>query len=424
MAHRARRARLAAWSPWIAVILLAAVLLVAVGYNSADADTRLHTLLASHLASLPLSHWIAPEWWGWKGWQGDGQGLYREHPIGILILPALLEKLGYPAAQAPLLVNAIYEILTLVLLQRLAAFLVTPLESRALLWQIQLIPVAFTFRIRANHEQAVLLFLVAALLGTELSRTSAWAIALTVFGVVATLLVKGVFAIPALLFCAVWLWTVRRREAGPGSDATAWLGLGIAAAVGLAVALGYEYAYRHVTGQSFVDYYFTSQFARAAEPQSPWHVFHKLYNFVWYAARVLAFASPVSVAAAIAAWRYRRDFVRVLERKPLAASDPRDARARQGLVFAAGVTLLYLLFFSMSDRDSIRYIFPSYYLFAACGFVVLMRVWTPLRSFAERLDRHGPIVPAAVWLATLLLGVAAFLLHVPRFKMWSPPGSF
>jgi hypothetical protein len=407
---------------WLAAFLVAAVALVATHYQSADPDTRLHTLLTTHLASLPPSRWIAPEWWGFPGWKGAG-GLYREHPVGILLLPTIIAKLGYPASQAPLLINAVFEIFTIVLIQRLAAFLVSPLEARALAWQIQLIPIAFTFRIRANHEQAVLLFVLAALYGVERSRRSAPWIALVVAAVVATTLVKGIFFVPALLCCAVWLWIVRAPADARRGDAAAWFGLVLAGLAAVGVGAGYELLYRHITGVSFLSFYLGTQLGRAAEPHSAYHFFRKFYNFAWYMARVLWFGAPVSLAAGAAAWRYRRDFVHALEKRALGGRTPAEQRARQGLVFAVAIAVFYAALFSLSDRESIRYIFPAYYLFAAAGFVVLMRTCPPFSRFSERLDRYHPVVPAAVWLATFFLSLSAGLLRIPRLKFWSLPGS-
>ena len=44
-------------------------------------------------------------------------------------------------------------------------------EARALRLFAQLLPIAFTFRVRANHESALLLCLLLALYGLERART-------------------------------------------------------------------------------------------------------------------------------------------------------------------------------------------------------------------------------------------------------------
>ena len=140
------------WLAWGGVLVVAAILLIVVNVRAADSDSGLHIGLVERLNTLPVSRWIAPEWWGLWGFEG----LYREHPIGILIPPLILAKLGFPASQAPFLANAIYQVLSLVIIQHIAATVVTAVEARALAWMLQLIDCVHLSH-RANHEQAVLL---------------------------------------------------------------------------------------------------------------------------------------------------------------------------------------------------------------------------------------------------------------------------
>jgi hypothetical protein len=100
-AHR-RTATLA----WIAAAVLSFLLIAVVGFTSGDPDSRVYAGISARLAAEPFARWIAPEWWGlW-----DFTGPFREHPIGILVLPALLGRIGYPAPQAAYAVNGIFQI--------------------------------------------------------------------------------------------------------------------------------------------------------------------------------------------------------------------------------------------------------------------------------------------------------------------------
>src|SRR5678809_1082906 len=69
------------WLAWGSVLVLAAILLVVVNVRAADSDSGLHIRFVERLNNLPMSRWIALEWGGLWGFEG----LYREHPIGILI---------------------------------------------------------------------------------------------------------------------------------------------------------------------------------------------------------------------------------------------------------------------------------------------------------------------------------------------------
>src|SRR5436190_16405895 len=72
-----------AWGAALAVVVLA---LVSVDFASQDPDSALYAAISARLAGLPVRAWIAPEWWGL--WGGDGP--YRENPVGVFLIPALL----------------------------------------------------------------------------------------------------------------------------------------------------------------------------------------------------------------------------------------------------------------------------------------------------------------------------------------------
>jgi hypothetical protein len=324
--------------------------------------------------------------------------------------------LGYPALQAPYALNALYQVLTIVLLQRLAAMLVPGLEARALGWLVQLLPIAFTFRIRANHEQAVLLCLVAALYGVERSRTRPrWAL-LTVAGLVGLLLVKGALAAFGPALCALWL--LARRFAAPEPappDRAAWLG--VAAGVGAmgATAGLYELLYRQATGEPFWSFYLARQLGVAAATGEGSRLAATLYGLAWYLGRVLWFPFPWSLALVGAAWQARR--VR-RPSGPASEGEPVHTGALAGASFAIAAVVLYVGLFSLSDRRADRYIFPAYYAVGVAGGVAALRLAPRLRRLAVHLDR--PWVPAAVWAATFAAHLFAGRLGLPTVKVWAP----
>lgn len=412
------RTALAEWLPWLGALLIAAVVLPAVGFETRDPDSHLYAFIASRLAGLPISHWLTPEWWG--AW--NTEGLFREHPVGIFLLPALLGKIGYPALQAAYLANAFYQILTLIVVQRVAAFLVMPVESRALAWMLQLLPIAFTYRIRGNQEQAVLLLLLVALWGTERSRKDSRWIAVTMFAVVATMLVKDIFVALVVMCCVLWLLLVRHTEgAQQGSERTAWFGIGLSVCAALAVGIGYELLYRHITHEPFFSVYVSRVVVDAVRPHTNrgWSLFRKLYNLVWYSGRLLWFAFPASVVAIAAAWKWRRELAtRFSSSAPRTASA--TARTIDGLAFTLGVSLVALVGLSLSDREADRYIFCVYYVLGACGMVAALRFWPALGRWAKNLDRYGAVVPAALWVITFGMTLASVALRLPRIVIGPP----
>jgi 4-amino-4-deoxy-L-arabinose transferase-like glycosyltransferase len=389
---------------WLAALAVSALALALLGYQARDADSRLYTEIAARMSSEPPAQWIAPRFP--PGWFMSG--LFREHPVGIHLLPALFARLGYPALQASLAVNGLYVMLGLLVLWRLAATLVSDTEARSLLLFAQLLPIAFTFRVRANHESALLLCLLLALYGLERARTRPASGAAVVIGLVGLLLVKGVLVVMGFAACVLWL-AIRRYVEPSVRDRAAWLSLLAALGAVAATGLVYEYLYRQATGEPFWSFYLGRQLGVAAIDQSAAGVLQKAYNLVWYLGRVLWFPFPWSLTLAAA----------LVTRRPIEPSRTAPG-TRAGALFVVGFTLLYLGAFSLSDRRADRYIFPVYSAVGAAGVVVALRAWPRLRSLTERLLEGRPWVPAALWLALFVVHVFAGRLGVPTVKVWAP----
>jgi 4-amino-4-deoxy-L-arabinose transferase-like glycosyltransferase len=403
---------------WAAVVVVAFVTLALVHYRARDPDSVLYARIAAELSRQPVDRWIAPTWP--PGWYA--QGLYREHPVGTFVLPALVARLGYPAEQAAYAVNAVFQALALVLIPWLAAAVVRGREARALAWTLQLLPIAFTYRIRANQEAALVVCLVGALLGTERSRHKpAWGL-LTTGSLVCFLLVKGVLSLVGALACALWLLVHHRTSPSAGGrDRWAWGGLALALGAMALVALGYEIAYRKATGESFWLEYGGRQLGLAARPQSGELLIQKAYNLVWYLGRVLWFPFPWVFLALAAAWRWRSRLVAAVLGRPLEARSPEERGALAGLLLCLGLAALYVGLFSLSDRRADRYIFPVYYALGAAGAVAALRGCRAFDAFATRLDRWHPLTPVALFLITFALHIlSGRVLHLPQVKIWGP----
>ncbi len=396
-ARERRRSEALAWAMAVGIVL---VLLPALRFVSRDQDSVLYAKLAEQISAEPLSRWIAPLWP--PRWYMEG--LYREHPAGAFWPPALLARAGYPAEQAAYAVNALYQALSLVGMAALASAVVGPFPARSLTWLLQLLPIAFTFRVRANQEQAVLLLLVLALVGTERSRSHRGWTALAALALAGLFLVKGVLGLLGAPVCALWLLTRRGAE---GGTRRAWEGLGAAVVVVALTILVYELAYRGATGEPFLSDYLGRQLGLAAESHSAAVLGQKAYNLVWYLGRVLWFPFPFTLALLVAALSRRAD------------SLPPEPKARGGLQFALALAGLYLVLFSLSDRRADRYLFPAYYALGAAGALVALERWAWLRRLAQRVDRF-PAAPAALFLILFALHVTAGRLGLPTVKVWVP----
>jgi 4-amino-4-deoxy-L-arabinose transferase-like glycosyltransferase len=395
-------------SAWIAALVVVAVILPLLSYGTRDADSRLYAEISAQLATRPLARWIAPEWP--PGWYGTGY--FLEHPVGMFLVPAALGAVGYPAPQAAYVVNALWQIGSLLLLAVLARRFATGAEARALLYLLQLIPIAFTYRVRANQEQLLLLLLLLALYAIDRVRTS-WAWAPVVAGAfVGLVLVKGMVGLVALPVCMLWLLASGGEEARRRWVVRGGLALvGAVAAIGVAIA-AYQVLYRETTGLSFLSVHLQRQMQPALAPQSDAIVAQKAYNLVWYAGRLVWFPFPWSLALLVAVAAGVRALLRGTGER---------GHALRGLGFAVGVALVYVGLFSISDRRADRYIFPAYFAIAAAGAVAAMRGGRLGAAFAAWLQRLPAWSPAALWLVLVLLHVAAGrLLHLPTIKVWDP----
>jgi 4-amino-4-deoxy-L-arabinose transferase-like glycosyltransferase len=392
---------------WLLVVLVAIGLIAATGYQSPDHDSTLHAGISARLSEQPVGQWIAPEWWGF--WTLHGP--YCEHPVGIFVPPAALARLGYPSAQAAYAVNAVYQAACFVLIVVIARTVVPASEAHALGWLLQLIPIAFVFRIRANHEYAVLAGLLLAVYATERSRRKVAWVAGIVAGFCLVLLVKGVFALIVPVACAVWLIARADRPADVLRPWGPWAVVVALPVIGALVAWGYEAAYQQATGRSFLAVYRARQVPEGAlTTGSP--VFRTAYNAFWYACRIIWYAFPWSLFAGSV-------LVRAVRRKDVGPWEQGgtvdSARVRAGAWFAIVTGVVLTAGFSIAHRKADRYLFPVYFILGAVGALAAVRRFPRFARLVDRCDR--PWVPAACFLVLFLVHLAT-LGKLPILTFW------
>ena len=377
---------------WLAAFLIVAVVLVRTGFESTDPDSALYAALSERLAERPVSEWVVPSWWGlW-----DGAGLFREHPVGVLVAPAALGAFGVPARQAAYVTGTAYGLVALLLIGGLVARLGSPREGRWALVLLQLMPVAFVFRIRANHEYPMLVCLLVALIGVDGVRRSWRWLPVLPLALTAALLIKGVFVVLVLLAAGVWMVT------NPTREPAGWRRPLVAGLVGMVLmaltALAYDAAYERVAGETFWAPYWQRQLAplTIATPLDGSSVL--LDHVVFYVGLIAWHPAPWSLALVLALWRGKGG---PSERwQALAASE------RRGLIFALSFAAAAILLLSPSSRFAERYAFSATYAVGTAGAVVALRGWPWLARGLERLDATVPALPAAVWLTLMLLRLA------------------
>ncbi len=370
---------------WLLALTLAAILLALTAFTTRDADSRVYITIASKLASEPLSRWIAPQWWGAWGMQG----LFREHPIGTFVFPALLGRVGYPPGQASFVITLAAQIASLLMLVALASRLMPPPAARSLAWTLQLLPIAFVFRIRANQEYLLLAGVLLAIVGIDRARRRPAWLAVALAGFIYALLVKGVFAFLAPVCCALWLLATPSKPGGRRNGA--WAGIALMVAFTPLVAWEYERLYLAATGQSFLAYYLGPRIAldgSAAGSALPFPL-DKAWNALWYLGRVAWYAAPWSLLLA-AGWWIRRDEGR-------GTSDEEGRGDARWIRYCALATLSTVLLVALRDTKADRYVFPAYFFAAAAGTIVVLSRWQRAEQWALALDRSWPWGPVALW---------------------------
>jgi len=380
---------------WTGCFLALSLVLVVTGFTSRDPDSALYAALAARLADGPVAHWIAPEWWGHWG----HQGLFREHPVGILLPATVLGALGIPASQAAYVIGLAAGLASILLVAWLVARLTGPSDARAALVLLQFIPLAFIFRVRSNHEYPMLVCLLVALIGIDAARRSWHWVWVTPLALCAAVLVKGVFvAIPLL---AVGWWIVLNPRGVKGSAARVVAVVVASAAAVFLMCWAYEVAYRHVTGESFWGGYWARQLGPlklgGTTPRDQSVILHHLG---FYTLRMLWHPAPWTIALVAVAVRVRRTWRTQWDSLP--------GTARRGLLFVLAFAASTVLMLAPASRYAERYLFSPNYALAALGIVVSLRAWPRLRELVAEADRRVPALPVLCWtvlvLARLLTG--------------------
>lgn len=374
---------------WAAFAVFVSALIVFSGFTSDDPDSALYAALSARLAAGPLSQWIAPEWWG----HWEMEGLFREHPAGVFVLPTLLGAIGVPAVQAAYVVGVLAGLGSLLLIGHLVARVTTPGDGRMILVLLQIMPMASIFRIRANHEYPMLVCLLVALVGLDAVRRSWRWWWVTPLALTSALLIKGVFVAIPLMAAALWVLMNPTGAVGSTWRPIASVAAGLVAMSG--AVLAYDYLYIRATGMPFWSLYWARQMAPltvsapiGAESTFLAHVWFYLVRMAWHPA-------PWSLALVAAAWRWRGT---IGER--WRAATPRTAR---GLLFVLGFAAACVLLLSPASRFAERYTFSANYAVAAAGAVVALRISPALSNALARLDRRVPALPAVCWLTLMLL---------------------
>lgn len=377
---------------WAAAFVVVVTIICTTRFTSDDADSELYAGLSARLSQEPIGQWVAPQWWGF--WERIGvQGPFLEHPVGVFLVPAALARLGVPAEQSAYVAGVATNIVVVLLIALLVRDVTSRDDGRAAMALIQLMPVAFIFRMRANQEYPLLAALLITLIGIDRVRESWRWFVLVAIGLAAGLWIKGAFVIMLLLAAGVWTVINPTRRPGPLARPMIALAAGGAAIAGALWV--YDLWHHAATGLPFWSRYWERQMGdvTVATPLNNLIEFAKHLGF--YLSRIVWHPAPWSLVLAAFLWRERaaaRDWL-----------SARGSTASRGLLFAVAYAVLLMLMMSPASRVAERYIFPATHAVAAAGAVIAWRSWPRIRAFIVWLEARVPVWPATLWLALMLL---------------------
>jgi hypothetical protein len=241
-------------------------------------------------------------------------------------------------------------------------------------------------------------------MGLEGLRRSWRSAGLVIAGLVAGVVIKGVFVVPILIAAGLWV-LIDPPVAGVRARQTIAVLAGLAAIAAAVVV--YDAAFYRVTGTTFWGPYWRRQLDPVTIA-TPFDGAATIASHFWYyLVRVLWHPAPWSLALIWIGWR--RWLTPASGRAALAESE------RRALRFVLAFVTISVLMFSLPSRFAERYLFSATYAFGACGAVVAWRAWPRLRSVVSRLDAAIPALPAVLWTVLMLLRIGLGPL-IPRIQ--------
>lgn len=368
--------------------IILCVLVIVFPYELRDSDSKAYSYIGQKLADQPIVRWCAPEWRG----HGGHEGLFQDHPPGVLWITALFIRLGVPGPSAALCANFLYIFLTLYFIYLLASYFEGTILGWAAVFAYVFTPIFLLYLIRANHEHPLNLAMIAGIYGIVRCEESWKYKALFVVSLTFAFFVKGIIAF-ILTALALVYWLIFQR------NKRTFLFIIMANFFALGVMYLFELWYRQVTdGIGFWQNYIGFQRGEAIE--AGFNPFRKIYNFIWYLGRAIWYPAPWVYFIFYGIYKWKKDKMPLLKNKFFK-------------VFVISAIFI-ILWFSMFDRKADRYIFPAYSFLVLAGVWVLYRLKPKIVRFLQERKKLLPVYLSAVLIVFTLLRIL-FHTYLSRF---------
>ena len=231
---------------------------------------------------------------------------------------------------------------------------------------------------------------LALIYSTHRARTSPWWVLAMTMSFCFLVLVKGAFAMFALVGAALWLIVVPVPEGGP--NRWAWAGLAAAVATAALMLAGYEALYVRTTGESFLEFYRSTRLGESIRFNDLKRRFARARQRGMVSPQARVVCRPVEPGG-------------VCRRSGSgsgpglrAAPSPFEPTAERGLVWAFLLTAVFITVLSPANVRAERFIFPTYFAIAQLESWPRCERQAGVRSLAASADRYGAL-PIAVWMA-------------------------
>ncbi len=400
---------------WTIAIFVAFSVIILSHYESSDPDSEFYTFLVRQLHERPWTDWLTPQWMGRQNLALIGY--VQDHFVGHLIPALLLSAAGFPALQSLYALNIFYTAATLWMSCACANQFFSEKTSQSLLWSLQFLIIAFAYRIRANHEQLVLLTsLVGGYAGARMRKHLGW-VSLVAVATCVCFLVKGVvffivIGAAAIAFSTDFFAMSRARFLSGA------LLIFLALLSPVLLAVPYEIQYIAVNGESILKPYWAIQiWGRSVVVEASggpsWLL--RLRNIGYYLGAGVWFSMPSTIVLgwwiySCRKWWRLKSQKHCLNTKWTAIRLIRSIRSirsirwgewlravrllfskpeTKGFVLFFTVSLSIIFIFSMSNRTGVRYVFPLYG-FLGVGCMLSLAIVSPkFFSLIERVNAWG-----------------------------------
>lgn len=333
---------------WTLTFLTASVFLCFSNYKSTSNDSNYYSTLVTRYYDKSWSEILSAKW-GENYWSFDPQTYMRDQLPGQIAMGSALAKIGVPAKHSLHVIEMGFLLGSVFLIFKCASLFVSCSEASFLLYALMLIPLSFSYNIRANHESGILFFSALALYsGLRLSSNRFFSFT-AILSCLALMWIKGPFFIFGFIL-STWglLLTNGEKKFGRGL-----LTLILSGAAIVGSAFLYEKLFHTWTGEPFFAVFWRIQIQERAMGMAKHSFFIQKYlNFQYYFLKYLAYSLPWSLVALVLAIKTQKQRLKSFIFSPLS------------LCFL-GAALAYLGVFSMSERIAGRYAFPGYYFFSA-----------------------------------------------------------